>query len=107
MEENIDNKEAEDVEAPIEEVEDIVEEKATAIPSSNGEKSISLVNRSIEEDVFVPDVGNLKVRDLTLEMETSYLDYAMSVIVARAIPDACDGLKPVHIRILFAMHEGG
>jgi DNA gyrase subunit A len=40
------------------------------------------------------------------EMRKSYLDYAMSVIVARAIPDACDGLKPVHRRILFAMHEG-
>src|SRR5277367_5833273 len=39
------------------------------------------------------------------EMRTSYLDYAMSVIVGRAIPDARDGLKPVHRRILFAMHE--
>lgn len=43
---------------------------------------------------------------LTSEMKKSYLDYAMSVIVSRAIPDACDGLKPVHRRILFAMHEG-
>ena len=41
------------------------------------------------------------------EMRRSYLDYAMSVIVARALPDARDGLKPVHRRILFAMHEGG
>ena len=41
------------------------------------------------------------------EMKKSYLDYAMSVIVARAIPDACDGLKPVHRRILYAMYEGG
>ncbi len=41
------------------------------------------------------------------EMRTSYLDYAMSVIVSRAIPDLRDGLKPVHRRILFAMHEGG
>lgn len=40
------------------------------------------------------------------EMKKSYLDYAMSVIVARAIPDVCDGLKPVHRRILYAMHEG-
>ena len=40
-------------------------------------------------------------------MRRSYLDYAMSVIVARALPDARDGLKPVHRRILFAMHEGG
>ena len=41
------------------------------------------------------------------EMKRSYLDYAMSVIVSRAIPDVRDGLKPVHRRILFAMHEGG
>ena len=41
------------------------------------------------------------------EMRRSYLDYAMSVIVSRALPDARDGLKPVHRRILFAMHENG
>ncbi|MEL6216604.1 MAG: DNA gyrase subunit A, partial [Pseudomonadota bacterium] len=41
------------------------------------------------------------------EMRRSYLDYAMSVIVSRAIPDLRDGLKPVHRRILFGMHEGG
>ena len=39
-------------------------------------------------------------------MKRSYLDYAMSVIVARALPDVRDGLKPVHRRILYAMHEG-
>ena len=44
---------------------------------------------------------------LVSEMKKSYLDYAMSVIVARAIPDVCDGLKPVHRRILYAMYEGG
>ncbi|WP_209425131.1 DNA gyrase subunit A [Pararhodobacter sp. SW119] len=44
---------------------------------------------------------------ITQEMRTSYLDYAMSVIVSRAIPDLRDGLKPVHRRILFAMHESG
>ena len=43
---------------------------------------------------------------LVSEMKKSYLDYAMSVIVSRAIPDACDGLKPVHRRILYAMYEG-
>ncbi len=41
------------------------------------------------------------------EMKKSYLDYAMSVIVSRAIPDVCDGLKPVHRRILYCMHESG
>ncbi|MGR3504703.1 MAG: DNA gyrase subunit A [Paracoccaceae bacterium] len=44
---------------------------------------------------------------ITEEMKTSYLDYAMSVIVSRAIPDLRDGLKPVHRRILYAMHEAG
>ena len=43
--------------------------------------------------------------DIVAEMKTAYLDYAMSVIVSRAIPDLRDGLKPVHRRILFAMHE--
>ncbi len=52
-------------------------------------------------------LGNdIKPVSLVSEMKKSYLDYAMSVIVSRAIPDACDGLKPVHRRILFAMHEG-
>ena len=41
------------------------------------------------------------------EMKRSYLDYAMSVIVSRALPDARDGLKPVHRRILYSMHENG
>ncbi len=41
------------------------------------------------------------------EMKRSYLDYAMSVIVSRALPDVRDGLKPVHRRILYAMHETG
>ena len=45
--------------------------------------------------------------DITQEMKTAYLDYAMSVIVSRAIPDLRDGLKPVHRRILFAMQESG
>ena len=45
--------------------------------------------------------------DIAAEMKTAYLDYAMSVIVSRAIPDLRDGLKPVHRRILFAMHEVG
>ena len=46
-------------------------------------------------------------RDIENEMKTAYIDYAMSVIVARALPDARDGLKPVHRRILYTMHEDG
>jgi DNA gyrase subunit A len=51
--------------------------------------------------------GNIEPRGLEEEMRSSYLDYAMSVIVGRALPDARDGLKPVHRRVLFAMHESG
>src|SRR3989338_7375835 len=46
-------------------------------------------------------------RSISTEMRESYLDYAMSVIVARALPDVMDGLKPVHRRILYAMHKLG
>src|SRR4249919_3096982 len=51
--------------------------------------------------------GHIEERELTHEMRSSYLDYAMSVIVARALPDVRDGLKPVHRRVLYAMHDGG
>ncbi len=52
-------------------------------------------------------IGNVREIDITTEMHASYLDYAMSVIVARALPDVRDGLKPVHRRILYAMHDMG
>jgi DNA gyrase subunit A len=45
--------------------------------------------------------------DIQVEMQRSYIDYAMSVIVGRALPDVRDGLKPVHVRILYAMYDGG
>ena len=51
--------------------------------------------------------GIIIQRDIDEEMKTSYIDYAMSVIVQRALPDVRDGLKPVHRRILYAMHEDG
>ena len=50
---------------------------------------------------------NIIQRDIEQEMRTAYIDYAMSVIVSRALPDVRDGLKPVHRRILYAMHEDG
>ncbi len=53
------------------------------------------------------DIGTIQSVDIDEQMRTAYLDYAMSVIVARALPDARDGLKPVHRRILYAMHEMG
>ncbi|HEX5615317.1 MAG TPA: DNA gyrase subunit A, partial [Acidimicrobiia bacterium] len=52
-------------------------------------------------------LGNIEPIEIQEEMERSFLDYAMSVITARALPDARDGLKPVHRRILYGMYEGG
>jgi DNA gyrase subunit A len=54
-----------------------------------------------------PGPSDIRPVSITEEMKRSYLDYAMSVIVARALPDARDGLKPVHRRILYSMHENG
>ena len=51
--------------------------------------------------------GKIINRDIEQEMKTAYIDYAMSVIVSRALPDVRDGLKPVHRRILYTMHEDG
>src|SRR3954464_15612051 len=51
--------------------------------------------------------GRIEPRELEQEMRSSFLDYAMSVIVARALPDVRDGLKPVHRRVLWAMWDGG
>jgi DNA gyrase subunit A len=53
------------------------------------------------------DYGNIEPRELAEEMRSSYLDYAMNVIVGRALPDVRDGLKPVHRRVLYAMSELG
>jgi DNA gyrase subunit A len=52
-------------------------------------------------------VGRVETRELEQEMRSSFLDYAMSVIVSRALPDVRDGLKPVHRRVLYAMNEAG
>jgi DNA gyrase subunit A len=51
--------------------------------------------------------GRIELRELEQEMRSSFLDYAMSVIVSRALPDVRDGLKPVHRRVLYGMHEAG
>ena len=56
------------------------------------------------EDILFPD-QTIVESELVHEMKSSYIDYAMSVIVGRALPDVRDGLKPVHRRILYAMYE--
>ncbi len=66
--------------------------------------------QALEEDIEVigrDTAGQIKSVDIQHEMRTAYLDYAMSVIVARALPDARDGMKPVQRRILYAMHDMG
>ena len=61
-----------------------------------------------EDFVMIPGTGTKKIiRDVKKEIETAFLDYSMSVIVSRALPDVRDGLKPVHRRILYTMHERG
>jgi len=62
---------------------------------------------SKEQELVPENVGNIIPRDLGAEMKASYIDYSMSVIVGRALPDVRDGLKPVHRRILYAMHSEG
>ncbi|MDC1006886.1 DNA gyrase subunit A [Candidatus Pelagibacter sp.] len=59
------------------------------------------------KDTEIPRDKNIKLISMHDEMSSSYLSYAMSVIVSRALPDVRDGLKPVHRRILFAMYKGG
>ncbi|WP_328589994.1 DNA gyrase subunit A, partial [Streptomyces cacaoi] len=58
---------------------------------------------------LVDTSAGMRVEPVSLEteMQRSYLDYAMSVIVSRALPDIRDGLKPVHRRVLYAMYDGG
>jgi len=58
-------------------------------------------------DAPAPEGGRSEPVDIQIEMQRSYLDYAMSVIVGRALPDVRDGLKPVHTRVLWAMYDGG
>ena len=67
----------------------------------------TIENPEDEPQEFKSDIGNVKIQKLETEMETSYLAYAMSVIISRALPDVRDGLKPVHRRILYAMNLEG
>ena len=64
-------------------------------------------NESMVDEIVPPQKGTTQAIDLQAEIQRSYLDYAMSVIVGRALPDVRDGLKPVHRRVLYAMYDGG
>jgi len=63
--------------------------------------------KKLNKPILNSNLGQIKPREITQEMRESYIDYAMSVIVSRALPDVRDGLKPVHRRILYAMYEDG
>jgi DNA gyrase subunit A len=67
----------------------------------------NLENPEEEPEEIKTDIGTVRMQKLENEMETSYLAYAMSVIISRALPDVRDGLKPVHRRILYAMNNMG
>lgn len=60
-----------------------------------------------DEPAIEPNHGRIDQVELNVEMQRSYLDYAMSVIVGRALPDVRDGLKPVHRRVIYTMYDGG
>lgn len=66
-------------------------------------------NDNEKDALFVPDIVEQRIQqvDIESEMKKSFLDYSMSVIVSRALPDVRDGLKPVHRRILYTLHENG
>jgi len=65
------------------------------------------MKKSLKKQTKTVEIGYVKPREITEEMRESYIDYAMSVIVSRALPDVRDGLKPVHRRILYTMLEEG
>jgi DNA gyrase subunit A len=78
-------------------------------PDKAAKKEPEKINGKEEQKQEILPIANLQIksREISEEMRDSYIDYAMSVIVSRALPDVRDGLKPVHRRILYAMHEDG
>ncbi|MGB3414515.1 MAG: DNA gyrase subunit A [Microbacteriaceae bacterium] len=84
--------------------EDQSEDNATSAEVTPAAVTPNISNK-IEE--YVHNHGTIHQVDLRLEMQKSYLNYAMSVIVGRALPDVRDGLKPVHRRVIYAMYDGG
>lgn len=99
--------ESEDQTEAVEIAEEAVHESTQPAETAVSAVRTDMTDKSITEDFYSPEVGHLKPRGLVQEMETSYLDYAMSVIVSRALPDVRDGLKPVHRRVLYGMYDSG
>ena len=92
---------------------DVTEAPDDALVVAEGDEENDASSGGVPPDAPPPELGDdggedgINPIDIGDEMRTSYLDYAMSVIVSRALPDVCDGLKPVHRRILFSMNENG
>ncbi len=102
------DKKAEQIEEIKKEVADITQAQEVAEKlEESGEVNSEEVNQSLIGTIENTKYGKLKYISIKSEMEKSYLDYAMSVIVSRALPDVRDGLKPVHRRILYSMHKSG
>ncbi|WP_203567493.1 DNA gyrase subunit A [Aestuariimicrobium ganziense] len=71
------------------------------------DEQAEVATESVNDEIQAPTHWRVDPIDLNVEISRSYLDYAMSVIVGRALPDVRDGLKPVHRRVLYAMYDGG
>ena len=92
--ENDDISKVENTDGNIEKIEETIEEKIEVI-------------QPVKKQFIIPEEAGMRAVSITKEMQTSYINYAMSVIVSRALPDVRDGLKPVHRRILYAMWDVG
>jgi len=84
-----------------------MENDDAAFPDEGALQPASVAPLTGEGGTPLNNAGNVRFININEEMRGSFLDYAMSVIVARALPDARDGLKPVHRRILYAMYDMG
>ena len=82
-------------------------EKKDVLPEEANESEESSVNEEELNKIEEGIVPGLRDTDLSKEVRSSFLDYAMSVIVSRAIPDVRDGCKPVHRRVIYGMHASG
>ena len=74
---------------------------------NEGKQEIVADDTTTDEVIDHGPHGRIEPVEIQTEMQRSYLDYAMSVIVGRALPAVADGLKPVHRRVLYAMYDGG
>ena len=100
-------KENEEKEELLNEPENEITDEITDESSQEPTQETSPETSENSQETISGFLGNVTNQEIVKEMETSYLEYAMSVIVSRALPDVRDGLKPVHRRILFAMNEIG